>query len=139
MPVHVAGGLNPGMSAPDRYRIDVQVVSQYLEPESEPEQDRYVFRYTVRLHNRGTVGARLISRHWVITDADGQVQEVRGAGVVGETPWLAPGADYQYSSGAMLRTSVGTMHGSYQMLADDGHRFDAPIARFTLSIPRVLN
>jgi len=121
------------------YAISVAVQTRFLQDESAPDKDRYAFAYTIRIANTGSVPARLISRHWIITDANGKVQEVRGEGVVGEQPWLRPGDDYQYTSGAVLETAVGTMRGSYQMLADDGRRFDAPIAQFTLSIPRTVH
>ncbi|NUO73947.1 MAG: Co2+/Mg2+ efflux protein ApaG [Frateuria sp.] len=121
------------------YTIDVQVETRFVPDQSKPHDNRYVFAYTVTLHNAGSVPARLLTRHWVITDANGKVVEVRGEGVVGEQPWMRPGDRYQYSSGAVLDTAVGTMRGSYQMLADDGTRFDAPIRPFTLSIPRTLH
>ncbi|NUR22593.1 Co2+/Mg2+ efflux protein ApaG [Frateuria sp.] len=121
------------------YTIDVQVETRFVPDQSKPHDNRYVFAYTVTLHNAGSVPARLLTRHWVITDANGKVEEVRGEGVVGEQPWMRPGDRYQYSSGAVLDTAVGTMRGSYQMLADDGTRFDAPIRPFTLSIPRTLH
>ena len=121
------------------YTIDVQVETRFVPDQSKPHDNRYVFAYTVTLHNAGSVPARLLTRHWVITDANGKVEEVRGEGVVGEQPWMRPGDRYQYSSGAVLDTAVGTMRGSYQMLADDGPRFDAPIRPFTLSIPRTLH
>ena len=120
-------------------RVDVEVETQYLESQSDPEERRYVFAYTITIRNTGSVGARLISRHWVITDADGKVQEVRGKGVVGEQPQLQPGAAFRYSSGAVLETALGSMQGSYQMEADDGTKFDAPIAPFRLAIPGVLH
>jgi len=121
------------------HAIDIAVATRFLDDQSAPEADRYVFAYTIRIHNSGEVPARLVSRHWVITDANGKVQEVRGAGVVGEQPWLRPGEDFEYTSGAVLETALGTMQGSYQMVADDGTEFDAPIAPFTLSIPRTLH
>ncbi|HEV2620517.1 MAG TPA: Co2+/Mg2+ efflux protein ApaG [Frateuria sp.] len=127
------------MNPKPSYTIDVQVESRFVPDQSKPHDNRYVFAYTVTLHNAGDVPARLLTRHWVITDANGKVEEVRGEGVVGEQPWLRPGDRYQYSSGAVLDTVVGTMQGSYQMLADDGTRFEAPIAPFTLSIPRTLH
>ena len=117
------------------HAIDIAVATRFLDEQSSPDADRYVFAYTIRIHNSGEVPARLLSRHWVITDANGKVQEVRGAGVVGEQPWLRPGEDFEYTSGAVLETALGTMHGSYQMVADDGTEFDAPIAPFTLSEP----
>ena len=124
---------------PPRHAIDVNVVTRFLPEQSAPEDGRFVFAYTIRIHNRGQVPARLISRHWIITDDNGKVQEVRGEGVVGEQPWLRPGEDFEYSSGAVLETGLGTMQGSYQMLADDGTAFDADIAPFTLSVPRTLH
>lgn len=127
------------MNPKPSYTIDVQVETRFVPDQSKPHDNRYVFAYTVTLHNAGDVPARLLTRHWVITDANGKVEEVRGEGVVGEQPWLRPGDRYQYSSGAVLDTVVGTMQGSYQMLADDGTHFDAPIPAFTLSIPRTLH
>lgn len=121
------------------YTISVAVHTRFLADQSAPDANRYAFAYTIRIANTGTIAARLISRHWVITDANGKVQEVRGEGVIGEQPWLRPGEDYQYTSGAVLDTAVGTMRGSYQMLADDGRRFDAAIPQFTLSIPRTVH
>lgn len=121
------------------YDITVSVESAFLAEQSEPEEDRYVFAYTVTIANAGRVPATLLTRHWVITDANGRVQEVRGEGVVGEQPRLGPGERFRYTSGAMIPTPVGSMHGSYQMLADDGIRFEAPIAPFTLSVPRLLH
>ena len=121
------------------YAFDIDVDTRYLDEQSEPEQDRYVFAYTIHIRNRGTVPARLLGRHWVITDANGNVREVSGEGVVGEQPWLQPGEDFTYTSGAVLETQLGTMEGRYDMIADDGTRFDAPIPAFTLSIPRTLH
>ena len=106
---------------------------------SEPEEGRFVFSYTITLVNRGSVSAQLLSRHWVITDADSQVEEVRGDGVVGEQPVLNPGEGFRYTSGAVIETPVGTMHGSYQMVAEDGQQFDATIPEFVLSVPRTLH
>jgi ApaG protein len=122
-----------------RHAIDIEVATRFLDDQSAPREQRFVFSYTITLHNRGAVPARLMSRHWIITDANGKVQEVRGDGVVGEKPWMRPGDQFQYTSGAVLETAVGTMRGSYQMVADDGTRFEAPIAEFTLSIPRTLH
>lgn len=121
------------------YRIAVDVDTSYVEDQSDPRDNRYVFSYTITIRNEGEVPARLLTRHWVITDANGKVQEVRGDGVVGEQPHLQPGQGFRYSSGAILETPVGAMYGSYQMLADDGRRFDAPIAPFTLAIPGSLH
>ena len=121
------------------YRIAVDVDTSYIEDQSDPRDNRYVFSYTITIRNEGAVPARLLTRHWIITDANGKVQEVRGEGVVGEQPHLKPGQGFRYSSGAILETPVGAMYGSYQMLADDGQRFDAPIAPFTLAIPYSLH
>jgi len=121
------------------HAIEVVVATRFLDDQSVPEDDRYVFAYTIRIQNIGRVPAQLVSRHWIITDANGKVQEVHGEGVVGEQPWLQPGEHFEYTSGAVLETSLGTMRGSYQMLADDGTRFDAVIDPFTLSIPRTLH
>jgi ApaG protein len=121
------------------HAIAIDVAARFLPEESAPEDGRYVFAYTVRIRNAGDVPAQLISRHWVITDANGKVQEVRGEGVVGEQPRLRPGETFEYTSGAVLETGLGTMHGSYRMQADDGTAFDAPIAPFTLSLPRTLH
>lgn len=121
------------------YTIDVQVETQFVPDQSRPDADRYVFAYTITLRNLGTIPAQLLSRHWVITDANGKVEEVHGEGVVGEQPWMRPGDNFKYSSGAVLETAVGTMQGSYQMVADDGTRFEAPIPLFTLAIPRILH
>jgi ApaG protein len=122
-----------------QHEITVDVDTAYVESQSDPEQGRYVFAYTVTIQNTGEVPARLLTRHWVITDSNGKTQEVRGEGVVGEQPYLRPGEGFQYTSGTMIETPVGTMRGSYQMVADDGTEFDAPIRPFTLSVPRVLH
>lgn len=119
--------------------IAVSVATQFIDEQSKPQDNHYVFAYTIRILNRGSVGARLISRHWVITNGNGDIREVRGEGVVGEQPLMRPGEGYEYTSGAILETAVGTMHGSYQMLAEDGTRFDADIPSFVLSIPRTLH
>jgi ApaG protein len=119
--------------------FDIDVATRYLDEQSEPDQDRYVFAYTVRIRNNGSVPAQLLGRHWIITDANGVVQEVTGEGVVGEQPWLRPGEDFSYTSGAVLQTHLGTMQGSYEMVADDGTHFEAPIPAFTLSVPRTLH
>lgn len=121
------------------YQFDVAVRSVYIADESEPDENKYVFAYTVTIRNVGTVPAQLLTRHWVITDADGKVQEVRGDGVVGEQPRLVPGEDFQYTSAALIETPVGTMEGTYQVMADDGVSFDADIPRFRLSIPNILH
>ncbi|GHE24736.1 Co2+/Mg2+ efflux protein ApaG [Vulcaniibacterium thermophilum] len=121
------------------YALDIAVATRYLEDQSEPEKNRYVFSYTIHIRNSGRVPARLLARRWVITDANGKVQEIEGEGVVGQQPRLRPGEDFEYTSGAVLETSLGTMQGSYAMLADDGTRFEAPIPAFTLSTPRTLH
>lgn len=117
----------------------IDIATSYLDEQSEPDENRYVFAYTIQIRNTGRVPAQLLGRHWVITDADGTVEEVTGEGVVGEQPWLRPGEAFQYTSGAVLKTGLGTMQGRYDMLADDGTRFDAPIPAFTLSMPRTLH
>ncbi|MBU0809240.1 Co2+/Mg2+ efflux protein ApaG [Pseudomonas spirodelae] len=122
-----------------RYHIDVSVVTRYLPEQSQPEQSRFAFAYTVTVSNTGEIPAKLLSRHWVITDGDGRVQEVRGAGVVGQQPLIEPGASHTYSSGTVMTTRVGIMQGSYQMLAEDGKRFDATIAPFRLAVPGSLH
>lgn len=124
---------------PTAHAIEVAVATRFLDDKSIPEQQRYVFAYTIRIHNAGRVPAQLLSRHWVITDANGKVQEVRGDGVLGEQPRIEPGEHYEYTSGAVLETELGTMRGSYRMLADDGTQFDADIPPFTLSMPRTLH
>lgn len=127
------------MTPDPRYHVDVQVRSEYLAEQSDERGQRFVFAYHITISNQGSVAAKLLTRHWVITNGDQQAQEVRGDGVVGEQPHLGPGESFKYSSGAVLTTPVGSMHGSYQMLADDGTRFEAPIAPFTLALPRVLH
>ena len=119
--------------------IKIQVATRYIDDQSEPDSDRYVFAYTITISNEGDVAAKLISRHWIITDANGKVQEVSGDGVVGEQPHLQPGEEFRYSSGAVLETPVGAMQGLYRMEADDGVNFDAPIAAFTLAVPGLLH
>lgn len=127
------------MTTKKLHDIAVSVETQFLDEQSKPQDNHYVFAYTITIRNRGSVGARLLSRHWVITDGNGDVQEVRGDGVVGEQPWMNPGQGYDYTSGAVLETAVGTMRGSYRMVAEDGTEFDADIPSFVLSIPRTLH
>ncbi|HNP62576.1 MAG TPA: Co2+/Mg2+ efflux protein ApaG [Woeseiaceae bacterium] len=122
-----------------RCNINIHVATSYIDEQSEPDAGRYVFAYTITITNSGEVAAQLISRHWIITDANGKVQEVNGDGVVGEQPHLSPGERFRYSSGAVLETPVGAMQGLYRMEADDGIAFDAPIAPFTLAVPGLLN
>ena len=127
------------MPSEKRYEVAVSTKTRYLPEQSDEASGRYVFAYTITIRNIGNITAQLISRHWIITDAQGLVQEVRGPGVVGAQPVLKPGESHEYTSGTAIATPVGTMRGSYQMTADDGHRFDAPIPEFTLSVPRVLH
>ena len=127
------------MSEPGLNDIKVDVETRYIEDQSNPDQNYYVFAYTITIQNKGRQRAKLLTRHWIITDSNQKVQEVRGDGVVGEQPELNPGEQFVYTSGTMLETSVGTMRGSYQMLAEDGSRFDAPVEEFVLSTPRVLH
>jgi ApaG protein len=122
-----------------KYHISVSVNTAYLAEQSDPESERYVFAYTITIANTGTVAAQLISRHWIITDAENVTQEVKGLGVVGEQPLLRPGESFEYTSGTAMATPVGTMKGTYQMVAEDGNKFDAEIPVFTLSMPRVLH
>jgi len=122
-----------------RYRIEVDAQSVYVEDQSDPAEQRYLFAYTITIRNTGRVTAQLLSRHWLITDADGNEQEVRGEGVVGEQPTLAPGEGFRYTSAALLPTPVGTMQGSYQMRAEDGTEFEAPIAPFGLRMSGMLH
>jgi len=124
---------------PSQHKIRVDVDTSYLEDQSDPKERRYVFSYTITIRNEGSVPARLLTRHWIITDSNGKVQEVRGEGVVGEQPYLKPGQGFRYSSGAVLETPVGAMQGSYQMVADDGEQFDAPISPFRLAMPGLLH
>ncbi len=122
-----------------KYRIEVTAVAQFIPEQSNPDEDRYLFAYTITIRNTGEVPAQLVSRHWIITDAHEAVQEVRGLGVVGKQPLLRPGESFEYTSGSSLTTPVGTMKGTYQMVAEDGTHFDATIPEFTLAMPRVLH
>jgi len=127
------------MNTEHKYQVKVAADAFFLPDQSNEANDQFVFAYTVKITNVGTQPAKLLSRHWVITDGQSNIQEVRGMGVVGEQPVIAPGATFEYTSGSSLETSVGTMHGTYQMVAEDGTKFDAPIPTFTLSVPRVLH
>ena len=127
----------PMMNAKDAIKIDTHI--DYLESESQPEAGRYVFAYTITISNQSEEAARLLARHWVITDAHGKIQEVQGAGVVGETPHIPPGHAFRYTSAAMIETPVGTMEGAYQMRSESGELFDAKIPAFTLAVPRTLH
>jgi ApaG protein len=126
------------MMSPSVNNIRVEVETSYVDEQSDPNERRYVFSYTITIRNEGAVPARLLTRHWIITDANGKVQEVRGDGVVGEQPHLKPGQGFRYSSGAVLETPVGAMQGSYEMIDDEGQRFDAPIQPFRLAMPGIL-
>jgi ApaG protein len=122
-----------------KYEFSIAVKPQFLPEQSDPERDHYLFAYTIKVTNTGEVTAKLISRHWIITDADHQVEEVKGAGVVGEQPVLRPGESFEYTSGCPLATPLGSMKGSYQCVAEDGTKFDVPIPEFVLATPRTLH
>ena len=121
------------------YEFQIEVETNYIDQQSDPSNERFVFSYTISIHNQGQIPAKLLTRHWIITDANGRIQEVRGEGVVGEQPHIAPGETFKYSSGAILDTPVGSMQGSYGMIGDDGSAFDTLIAPFTLAAPGTLN
>jgi ApaG protein len=123
----------------NRYELSVSVVTQYVEEQSDPDEDRYVFAYTITIRNTGTVTAQVVSRHWIIRDSDDNVQEVQGLGVVGHQPLLKPGDQFEYTSGTALATANGTMRGEYFAVAEDGTRFDVPIPEFGLAVPRTLH
>lgn len=127
------------MAESKNYEIAVEVETKYLPEQSDPAAERYFFAYSITITNTGSVAAQLISRHWIITDAEGKVEEVRGLGVVGHQPMLQPGERFEYTSSCPLPTPVGTMKGTYQMVAEDGTRFDAPISEFVLAMPRTLH
>lgn len=122
-----------------KYDIDISVHTEFVADHSDVDNDQYTFSYFITIENKGSLGAQLISRHWVILDANDKLQEIHGEGVVGEQPFLQPGETYTYASNALLETPVGTMRGTYDMLAEDGTHFNAPIEKFTLSIPRILH
>ena len=140
-PVSIVRNLHSAiaMTVTSPHKIRVDVSTNYVGEQSKPDESHYVFAYTITIRNEGKVPARLLTRHWVITNGNGKVKEVRGEGVVGEQPYLLPGQGFRYSSGAVLETPVGFMQGSYQMLADDGAHFDVPIAPFTLAMPGLLH
>ncbi|HTL75289.1 MAG TPA: Co2+/Mg2+ efflux protein ApaG [Casimicrobiaceae bacterium] len=127
------------MAEHKRYEISVTPKVTFLSEQSDPDKNHFVFAYTITVTNTGDVTAQLVSRHWIITDAEHRVQEVKGQGVVGKQPLLRPGESFEYTSGASIPTPVGTMRGSYQMVAEDGVTFDVPIPAFTLSVPRTLH
>ena len=127
------------MNQQDIHKIEVGVETSYIDEQSDPDADRYVFAYTITISNTGSSPAKLINRHWLITDANGKVQEVRGEGVVGEQPYLRPGEVFRYTSGTVIETPVGTMEGEYEMMAENGDAFMAPIDRFSLAVPHVLH
>jgi ApaG protein len=122
-----------------RYQLQVSVQPRYLPEQSDPAAGQYAFAYTVRITNAGTVAAQVVSRHWIITDGHGQIREVKGLGVVGHQPLLAPGQSFEYTSGSQMPTPAGTMHGSYFCVAEDGERFETPIAPFALTVPSALH
>ncbi len=121
------------------YQIQIEVQTRYIDEQSSPDDERYVFAYTITISNKGEHSAKLINRHWVITDAEGGVEEVRGRGVVGEQPYLEPGGQFQYTSGTVLKTPVGSMQGSYGMVTEDGLEFEADIPPFSLAVPNLLH
>ena len=121
------------------YEIDIEVETSYMAEHSEPDEDRYVFAYTITLVNKGSISATLLSRRWIITDSENHIEEVEGDGVVGEQPTLQPGEGFRYTSGTVIETPVVTMHGIYRMVAEDGQTFDTNIPEFVLSAPRVLH
>ena len=127
------------MSGQQKHNIEVDVETRYIDEQSEPEKERFVFSYTITIRNMGEAAARLLRRHWIITDGNGNVQEVEGEGVVGEQPYLKPGEGFRYTSGTVLATPLGSMHGNYKMISDDGYEYDAPIPAFTLAIPNTLH
>jgi ApaG protein len=123
-------------SSANKIRVDVETA--YVDEQSDPNEHRFVFSYTITIRNEGVVPARLLTRHWIITDANGKVQEARGDGVVGEQPHLKPGQGFRYTSGAVIETPVGAMQGTYEMIDDAGQRFDALIQPFRLAMPGIL-
>ena len=120
-------------------KIEVSVLPAYIAEQSDPQNNHYVFSYTVTIRNEGSRPAKLLSRHWIITDGDGTVQEVKGDGVIGKQPYLQPGDEFRYTSGTFMNTPFGTMHGSYQMITDDGEKFEAEIPAFQLAVPNALH
>lgn len=129
---------NPVMANP-KYQVKIDVTCRYLPDQSDPGENRYAYAYTIRIQNNGTIASQLISRHWIIQDENGGRVEVKGLGVVGHQPLLRPGEHFEYTSGSQIVTPVGSMEGSYFFVAEDGHRFDAPIPGFALTMPRTLH
>ena len=129
----------PRMGNDNAHDIDIQTQVNYLPEQSDEEGSRFVFSYTITITNNGNIPVKLISRHWIITDAHNHVQEVRGQGVVGEQPLLKPNQGFEYTSGTVLTTQVGTMRGTYLMQTDDGSELEVEIPQFVLSVPRVLH
>ena len=127
------------MNKPSLYNIAVHVETQYIEAESRPQQTFYIFAYHITITNKGDIAAKLLARHWIITDSNGRVQEVKGDGVIGKQPYLQPNESFRYTSGTMMETPVGTMEGSYQMVSDNGEKFDAEIPAFVLALPNMLH
>ena len=132
-------GYNSRMELEKKYSVAVSAKAFYVEDQSDPDKNHYVFGYTIRVTNTGTIAAKLVSRHWVITDSNHRVEEVRGIGVIGQQPTLEPGQSFEYTSGCPLASPVGTMRGEYELAAIDGEKFEARIPEFTLSVPRVLH
>ena len=127
------------MSQTEKHNVTVDVATRYMESQSNPEANRYVFSYTITIRNQGTAAARLLNRHWLITDANSKIQEVRGEGVIGKQPYLSPGETYEYTSGTAIETPVGAMEGEYEMVDDDGMMFLATVAPFSLSVPHLVH
>jgi len=138
-PPEIHRNSSPTMAESKKYEITVLTRTQFIPEQSDEAGNRYVFAYTITIRNTGSMAAQLISRHWVISDSNNQVQEVRGLGVVGAQPLLKPDESFEYTSGTAIATPVGTMRGSYQMVSEDGTQFEAPVPEFTLSVPRVLH
>lgn len=122
-----------------RYQFHVNVETQYIDSQSKPEEGKFVFAYTITISNTGSLAAQLLSRHWIITDANNETHEVQGEGVVGEQPTIGPDNSFTYTSGTLLATDVGHMQGSYQMLSEDGHLFNVEIPAFCLAPPHTLH
>ncbi|MEX2524148.1 MAG: Co2+/Mg2+ efflux protein ApaG [Gammaproteobacteria bacterium] len=127
------------MQEEPHYEITIEVKPEYVAEQSQPDKDRYVFAYTIDIKNTGNIAAKLLRRHWIITDANNKVQEVNGDGVIGKQPYLQPGKSFRYTSAAILETPIGCMQGHYEMLADDGVTFKAPIEVFRLAAPMTLH